>query len=63
MSFYTGRDARDYDKKFKFIVDRLVKEKLIKAKNNKKAKSEAFRFIIDRFYEYLKENKNKKEGE
>ena len=56
-TFFTGLDAREYRAKIKFIVSELLKQGLIKPRDPKKPKSAAYRFMVDRFYEYLKEEK------
>ena len=50
MTFYTGMDAREYKKYVDKIVKYLIKNKIINAKNPKKAQSEAIRYIIKKFY-------------
>jgi len=54
MTFYTGREARNYDVKFKVITKHFIKTKEINAKNPNKAQSEAFRCMVDKMYDWIK---------
>lgn len=55
MSFYCGDEIKTYREKFEAIKKWIIHCNLMKTDYN----AEAFRFIIDRFYEYVLEEEEK----
>ena len=52
MTFYIGKDYRNYEKKFEAI------KKFIRNKLERNSNAEAFRWIIDEMFKSVKRNKD-----
>jgi len=63
MTFYTGRDAKVYDKKFNFIKRTWLKSGEIRPTNPNKANAETFRHMVDKVYLALLNKKIEKNQE